>query len=92
MEIASYQIAQSDSWTRNNEHKSGQLSMKKKYPREDVPVSCLGDPPSRDKVGVMKDEVLSLHLESPFRASLGKGQRCPGMLALVSGPGERKSR
>lgn len=30
IEIASYRIAQWDSWTWNNEHKSGPLSMKKK--------------------------------------------------------------
>ena len=29
----------------------------------------------------MKDEVLSLRLERPFRASLEKSLRCPGMLA-----------
>lgn len=34
MEIASYQIAQLDSWTWNNEHKSGQLSMKRNTPEK----------------------------------------------------------
>lgn len=57
IEIASYRIAQWDSWTWNNEHKSGPLSMKKKeIPRGDVPGACLGDPPSRDNGGGGSDE------------------------------------
>lgn len=56
--------------------------MKKRIPREDVPRACLGDPPSRDEAGVMKDQVLSLHLEKPFCASFGKSARRAGTPAL----------
>lgn len=60
----------------------GSLAEKKNTPEKTFQWLVWGIPPSRDEGGVMKDEVLSLHLERPFCASLGKSRQRPGMLAL----------